>query len=210
MAATSAGVRAFRVALRPVAVNISARQFLDRNLVAMVERILQDASVAPDLLELELTETLLMSDAEEAVQMLRQLKATGVRLSVDDFGTGYSSLSYLKRFPLDALKIDRSFVRDAVTDPDDATLTQTIINLGHSMRLRVVAEGVETAGQLEFLRLHGCDEMQGYYFARPLAAEDCTRLLVEGRRLDDPEPRHDALMTPPPAASDESLLLACA
>jgi CheY-like chemotaxis protein len=128
-----------------------------------------------------------MSDAEEAVQMLRELKGLGVRLSVDDFGTGYSSLAYLKRFPLDTLKIDRSFIQDAVSNPDDATLTVTIINLAHSMRLNVVAEGVETEGQLSFLRLHGCDEMQGYLFAHPLEAEACTQALVEDRRLQKPE-----------------------
>ena len=116
----------------------------------MVEQILRETGVAPDLLEFELTESLLMSDAEEAVQMLRELKGLGVRLSVDDFGTGYSSLAYLKRFPLDTLKIDRAFIRDAVSNPDDATLTLTIINLAHSMRLKVVAEGVETAGPAQF------------------------------------------------------------
>ena len=173
---------------RPVAVNVSARQFQDRNFAALVGRILREARVAPDLIELELTESLLMSDAEEAVQMLRELKRLGVGLSVDDFGTGYSSLAYLKRFPLDTIKIDRGFIRDAISDPDDATLTLTIINLAHSLKVRVVAEGVETQGQLKFLREHGCDEMQGYLFARPLEVTDCTRALRENRRLPNPEP----------------------
>src|SRR5262249_9640898 len=136
--------------------------------------------------EFEITETLLMSDAEEALQMLRELKSLGVRLSVDDFGTGYSSLAYLKRFPLDTLKVERAFVREAVSNSDDATLTVTIINLAHGMGLKVVAEGVETEGQLNFLRAHGCDELQGYCFARPLAADACTQALLEGRRLENP------------------------
>jgi EAL domain-containing protein (putative c-di-GMP-specific phosphodiesterase class I)/CheY-like chemotaxis protein len=173
---------------RPVAVNVSARQFQDRNFAALVGRILREARVAPDMLELELTESLLMSDAEEAVQMLRELKRLGVGLSIDDFGTGYSSLAYLKRFPLDTIKIDRGFVRDAICDPDDATLTLTIINLAHSLKVRVVAEGVETPGQLKFLREHGCDEMQGFIFARPMEVADCTRALMENRRLPNPEP----------------------
>jgi EAL domain-containing protein (putative c-di-GMP-specific phosphodiesterase class I)/CheY-like chemotaxis protein len=176
-----------RLAVQPVAVNLSARQFQRSNLVEAIGTIVQETGVAPGLLELELTETLLMSDAEEAVETLRKLKALGVRLAVDDFGTGYSSLAYLKRFPLDALKIDRAFVRDAVTDPDDATITLTIINLAHSLKLKVVAEGVENEGQLNFLRSHGCDEMQGFYFSRPLPVEDSTRALAEDRRLQVPQ-----------------------
>ena len=172
-----------RLPVHPVAVNLSARQFQRSNLVEAIGKVVQETGVAPGLLELELTETLLMSDAGEAVETLRKLKALGVRLAVDDFGTGYSSLAYLKRFPLDALKIDRAFVRDAVTDPDDATITLTIINLAHSLKLKVVAEGVENEGQLHFLRSHGCDEMQGFYFSRPLPVEDCTRALAEDRRL---------------------------
>jgi diguanylate cyclase (GGDEF)-like protein/PAS domain S-box-containing protein len=172
-----------RLAVQPVAINLSARQFQRTNLVEAIGRIVRETGVAPGLLELELTETLLMSDAEEAVDTLRKLKALGARIAVDDFGTGYSSLAYLKRFPLDALKIDRTFVRDAVTDPDDAAITLSIINLAHSLKLNVVAEGVETEGQLQFLRTHGCDEMQGFYFSRPLPVEDSTRALAEGRRL---------------------------
>jgi len=175
------------VAVRPVAVNLSARQFQRTSLAAVVGQLLRENGVRPDLLELELTESLLMSDAKEAVETLHQLKALGVQLAVDDFGTGYSSLAYLKRFPLDELKIDRAFIRDAVSDPDDAAIALTIINLAHSLKLKVVAEGVETEGQLNFLRLHGCDEMQGYYFARPLPVEECTRALVEDRRLPAPQ-----------------------
>jgi diguanylate cyclase (GGDEF)-like protein/PAS domain S-box-containing protein len=174
------------LAPRPVAVNVSARQFQRQNLAEMVGRALKDTGVEPGLVELELTETLLMGDAEEAVQTLLQLKALDVRLAVDDFGTGYSSLAYLKRFPLHILKIDRAFVRDAISDPDDAAIALTIINLAHSLKLKVVAEGVETEAQLNFLCLHGCDEMQGFYFARPLPVEECSKLLAEGRRLKLP------------------------
>jgi diguanylate cyclase (GGDEF)-like protein/PAS domain S-box-containing protein len=180
--------RARGIAPRPVAVNLSARQFQRQSLVSVVEEILRETAVAPELLELELTESLLMSDAEEAVQMLRELKRLGVRLAVDDFGTGYSSFAYLKRFPLDTLKIDRAFISDAVTNPDDANITVSIINLAHSMRLKVVAEGVETQGQLNFLRLHGCDEIQGYYFARPSPVAECTQALLEDRALQQSEP----------------------
>jgi diguanylate cyclase (GGDEF)-like protein/PAS domain S-box-containing protein len=176
------------IAVRPVAVNLSARQFQRKGLATVVGQVLRENKIDPDLLELELTETLLMSEAEEAVETLLQLKSLGVQLAVDDFGTGYSSLAYLKRFPLNALKIDRAFIRDAVTDPDDAAIALTIINLAHSLKLKVVAEGVETEGQLNFLRSHGCDEMQGYYFARPLKVEDCTQALVEDRRLPNPKP----------------------
>jgi diguanylate cyclase (GGDEF)-like protein/PAS domain S-box-containing protein len=176
------------IAVRPVAVNLSARQFQRKGLATVVGQVLRENKIDPDLLELELTETLLMSEAEEAVETLLQLKSLGVQLAVDDFGTGYSSLAYLKRFPLNALKIDRAFIRNAVTDPDDAAIALTIINLAHSLKLKVVAEGVETEGQLNFLRSHGCDEMQGYYFARPLKVEDCTQALVEDRRLPNPKP----------------------
>jgi diguanylate cyclase (GGDEF)-like protein/PAS domain S-box-containing protein len=170
----------------PIAINLSARQFKQKNLDAVIGAILKDAGVDPRFLEFELTESLLMSDAHESVNTLRNLKAYGVRLSVDDFGTGYSSLAYLKRFPLDALKIDRTFIADVTTDPDDATITLAIISLAHSLQLRVVAEGVETEGQLKFLKAHGCDEMQGYYFAQPLNVGECTQALIEHRRLHDP------------------------
>src|ERR1700693_4545656 len=127
-----------------------------------------------------------MNDPEGAARTLHSLKESGVRLSMDDFGTGYSSLGYLKRFPIDTLKIDRTFVRDISTDADDATLTLAIINLAHNLRLNVVAEGVETEAQLAFLCSNGCDEMQGYFFARPTHAGDCERMLREGRALAIP------------------------
>jgi diguanylate cyclase (GGDEF)-like protein/PAS domain S-box-containing protein len=170
---------------RPVAINLSGRQFQQKNLEATVARLIQETGIDPALLELELTESILMSDAEEAVRTLKNLTASGVRLTVDDFGTGYSSLAYLKRFPLDALKIDHAFIRDATSDPDDAAIAIAIINLAHSLKIKVVAEGVETAAQLNFLRAHGCDEMQGFYFARPLSVADCTQTLIEDRRLEN-------------------------
>ncbi len=173
--------------LRPVAVNLSARQFNQKNLDTAIGHILETSGISPDLLEFELTESMLMSDSEAAVQTLKNMKARGLRLSVDDFGTGYSSLAYLKRFPLDSLKIDRAFIRDVTTDPDDATIAMAIINLAHSLNLNVVAEGVETEAQLSFLKAHACDEMQGYYFARPLPAADCTRALREGWCLHGPQ-----------------------
>ncbi|HUS12970.1 MAG TPA: EAL domain-containing protein [Pyrinomonadaceae bacterium] len=168
-----------------IAINLSARQFRHVNLDSVVGQILKEADVNPHLLEFELTESLLMSDADQAVQTLRNLKAYGVRLSVDDFGTGYSSLAYLKRFPLDALKIDRTFISNVTTDVGDATIALAIINLAHSLKLTVVAEGVETKEQLEFLRAHVCDEMQGYYFARPMSAKESTMALVNNRQLSE-------------------------
>jgi len=167
----------------PIAVNLSARQLQKRDFARSVEHILREYAVDPRLIELEITESVLMQNAEHAVELLHQLKKFGIRLSVDDFGTGYSSLNYLKKFPLDALKIDRSFVRDITTDPDDAMITTAVINLAHSLRLKVIAEGVETEAQLAMLAAKGCDEMQGYHFARPMAAIDCGVLLRERRQL---------------------------
>jgi diguanylate cyclase (GGDEF)-like protein len=165
------------VSARPVAVNLSARQFRMANLDQMVARIIDDTGIDAALLELELTETLLMQDPEETVVTLRNLEKKGVRLAVDDFGTGYSSLMYLKRFPIDSLKIDRAFVSDATSNSEDAAITLAIINLGHSLGLRVVAEGVETEAQLTFLRENGCDEMQGFLFSGAVPAEETEALL---------------------------------
>jgi EAL domain-containing protein (putative c-di-GMP-specific phosphodiesterase class I) len=167
----------------PIAVNLSARQFRQSDLVASIAAIVGASGIDPTFLELELTESSLMSNSEAAVQALRQIKALGVRLSVDDFGTGYSSLAYLKRFPIDALKIDREFIRDVGTDADDGTIALAIINLAGSLGLKVIAEGVETEAQLDFLRAHGCDEMQGYYFSRPLPVDEIGRLLHDGAGL---------------------------
>lgn len=170
------------IAPKSVAINLSARQFQKKPLDAFIGCIVE-SGIDPALIKLELTESLLMKEVAETVQSLATLKASGVRLSMDDFGTGYSSLAYLKRFPLDELKIDRAFISDVTTNPEDAEITLTIIRLAHSLNLMVVAEGVETEAQLNFLRAHGCDEIQGYYFAKPLNVEDCTQMLREGRRL---------------------------
>jgi diguanylate cyclase (GGDEF)-like protein len=150
-----------------VAVNLSACQFRQTMLSQQVRRILDKTGVAPEWLELELTESVIMSDIQTSSTILRELKNMGVGISMDDFGTGYSSLSLLKRLPLDTLKIDRSFVRDITTDADDAAIVDAVISLAHSLRLRVIAEGVETGEQLEFLSSRGCDEVQGYLFSRP-------------------------------------------
>jgi len=165
----------------PVAVNVSARQFQQKDLGAKVRRVLRKTGVNPSLIQFELTESLLMKDPESAARTLRGLKASGIKIAVDDFGTGYSSLSYLKRFPLDALKIDRTFIRDVTTDPDDATITLAIIGLAHSLKIKVIAEGVETRAQLKLLTANGCDEAQGYYFSRPTTADQCARMLKTGR-----------------------------
>jgi diguanylate cyclase (GGDEF)-like protein len=166
--------------LRPMAisVNLSARQFRQESLVKMVAQILAETGVAAELLEMELTESMVMHNAEAAITILRDLKALGVTLSVDDFGAGYSSLSYLRRLPIDTLKIDRSFVHDiGDRQGDGGILAQAIISLGHSLKLKVVAEGVETRAQLEFLRMNHCDEVQGYYFSMPLAADEYVNML---------------------------------
>jgi EAL domain-containing protein (putative c-di-GMP-specific phosphodiesterase class I)/CheY-like chemotaxis protein len=171
------------LAVPPVAVNLSARQFQQKDLEPIVRSLLAETGVDPSLIQFELTESLLMKEPEAAARTLNGLKDLGVKISVDDFGTGYSSLAYLKRFPIDALKIDRAFIRELTTDPDDAAITLAIIGLAHSLKLRVVAEGVETEGQLNFLSSHACDEMQGYYFAKPAAPAELEAMLREGRRL---------------------------
>ncbi len=159
-----------------VAVNVSALQFRETDVPALVRAALHDTGLAAEYLELELTESVLMQRVDEVVDVLRQLRDMGVRISIDDFGTGYSSLSYLKRMPIDALKIDRSFVHDIAEDSDGAEIVATIINLAHNLKLRAVAEGVETEAQAEFLRARGCDEIQGFLISRPVSAEDLVSL----------------------------------
>ncbi|HEX8786963.1 MAG TPA: EAL domain-containing protein, partial [Telluria sp.] len=166
------------VTLPPVAINLSARQLQQDDLVGAIERIVLASGIDAALLEFELTESMLMSNPEAAVETLSRIKALGMRLSVDDFGTGYSSLAYLKRFPLDALKIDRTFVRDLPGDPDDAAITRAVIRLAHSLSLKVVAEGVETEAQIRELEKYDCDEIQGYYISRPLPPAACAELLA--------------------------------
>ena len=162
-----------------IAVNLSARQFAHESLLTDVARVLNETGLDPAWLEFEITESMVMHDPEHAVTLLSRLKAMGIHLSIDDFGTGYSSLSYLKRFPIDSVKIDRSFIQDLPGDGDDAAITRAIIAMAHSLRLKVIAEGVETEAQLGFLREHGCDEMQGYLFSRPLPEDELLRLLQE-------------------------------
>ena len=155
----------------PVSVNVSVAQFEKTNFVEVVQRCLANTGLAPALLELEITESLVMEDPEAFIEVLKKLKALGVKIAIDDFGTGYSSLSYLKRFPIDHLKIDRSFVRDLATDPADASICRTIIAMAHSLEISVVAEGVETVEQAIYLSAHGCEELQGYLFYRPAPPE---------------------------------------
>jgi EAL domain-containing protein (putative c-di-GMP-specific phosphodiesterase class I) len=154
-----------------IAVNVSARQFRQPEFVNQVTTLVKASGANPQRLKLELTESLLVHDVEDAVRKMEELRALGVRFSLDDFGTGYSSLSYLKRLPLSQLKIDQSFVRDVLLDPNDAAIARTIMNLAQSLDLGVVAEGVETEGQLAFLVRNGCKAFQGYLFGRPVPVD---------------------------------------
>jgi diguanylate cyclase (GGDEF)-like protein/PAS domain S-box-containing protein len=160
-----------------ISVNLSARQLQKRDLVDTIAAILQESGLNPHFLELEIVESMVMQDVESSVSILKELKRLGVQLAMDDFGTGYSSLSYLKRFPFDRLKIDLSFVRDIIIDPESAAIARSIISMAHNLNLRAIAEGVETEDQLEYLRLHGCDEIQGYYVSRPVSAREMEIML---------------------------------
>jgi EAL domain-containing protein (putative c-di-GMP-specific phosphodiesterase class I) len=162
-----------------VAVNVSARQFDQDIFVSEVNSALAHSGCNPTLLKLELTESVLLKNIEAHIEKMADLTKLGVRFSLDDFGTGYSSLSYLKRLPLNQLKIDISFVRDILTDSNDATITRAIIALGHNLGLQVIAEGVELDGQRAFLEANGCDAYQGYLFGRPMLANDFEKLLSE-------------------------------
>jgi diguanylate cyclase (GGDEF)-like protein/PAS domain S-box-containing protein len=169
-----------------MAVNLSARQFADHSLVPLVARVLRSTGLRPECLELEITESLVMQNPEQAARLLIQLKEMGVHLAMDDFGTGYSSLAYLKRFPVDSIKIDRSFIQGLPGDEEDATITQAVIAMAHSLRLRTIAEGVETAEQLAFLEQLGCDEIQGYYFSKPLPFRELQQFLAAHPRRAAP------------------------
>ena len=160
-----------------VAVNLSLRQFVDPELVGFVREMLQETGIAPEQLELEVTESLIIHNAERAMRKVREIKALGVRIAIDDFGTGYSALSQFKRFPVDTLKVDRSFIRDVETVEEDRAITQAIITMGKTLGLTVVAEGVETEEQHNFLRDHTCDEIQGYLFSQPLPPAEFAQLL---------------------------------
>jgi EAL domain-containing protein (putative c-di-GMP-specific phosphodiesterase class I) len=160
-----------------ISVNLSAKQFLQPNLVADIRKLLAELSLSPGALKLEITESAVMADPSAAVEMLQQIKAIGIRLAIDDFGTGYSSLSYLHRFPLDTLKIDRSFIHDIRANGEGMEIAKTILPMATNLRLDVVAEGVETLEQVALLRQLHCKYAQGYYFSRPLSAENTTALL---------------------------------
>lgn len=164
-----------------MSVNISAIEFRQRSFLDDIHQVLEETRLAPNLLELEITESVLMHSVESTIAILQCIKKMGVRLAIDDFGTGYSSLSYLQKFPIDVLKIDQSFVRNLSTDSNDAALVSAIISLGKSLNLNIIAEGVETREQLDFLRVQECEEVQGYFFSKALAAEAFTSLLSSGR-----------------------------
>jgi diguanylate cyclase (GGDEF)-like protein/PAS domain S-box-containing protein len=170
------GVRDVRVA-----VNVSSRQFVEGDLEGDIRGALDRHGIDPGLLEIELTESALMSNFEHTILVLQRLKALGIRIAIDDFGTGYSSLAYLKRFPIDKLKIDIAFVRDITTNPDDAAIALAIISMAHSLHMQVIAEGVESRAQMALLRRHRCDEIQGFHFSRALVPDDVARLVLENR-----------------------------
>jgi EAL domain-containing protein (putative c-di-GMP-specific phosphodiesterase class I) len=172
------------IGIVPVAVNVSAAEFLAKDFLSGVRAVLIATGIEPENLELELTESVLMQDAESAVVTLRALKAMGVRLAIDDFGTGYSSFTYLRRFPVDTMKIHQSFVQEILADAEGITLVSAMINIGKSLNQRVIAEGVETRSQFDFLLRHGCSEGQGYYFSHPIAAEQAGSLFKTGLEQD--------------------------
>jgi len=160
-----------------VAVNLSARQLREPSFVSIVDHVLRDAGVEPQFLEVEITESMLMSDSNAVVHALDRLHEMGIQVAMDDFGTGYSSLNYLKKFPIDTIKIDRSFVADIASDPDDAEIIKTIISMGKTLNRNIVAEGVETEEQLSILRDYRCDEIQGYFLSRPMPADNLLDVL---------------------------------
>jgi EAL domain-containing protein (putative c-di-GMP-specific phosphodiesterase class I) len=170
-----------------ISVNLSARQFADEDLLADIAGALEESGLRPQFLELELTESMVMRNPERALAVLEAVKRMGVRLAIDDFGVGYSSLTHLKRFPIDTLKVDRSFIRDIPQDPEDKAIAEAIIAMGKSLNLTVVAEGVETAEQHGFLREHACDEMQGYYFSKPVPGERFAELLRQSVESEQSE-----------------------
>ncbi len=169
-----------------IAVNLSLRQLRDKRLLKAVRSLLKESKLEPERLALEITESTLMEDLQETVAVLSKLSRAGIHLLIDDFGVGYSSLSHLKRFPIHSVKIDRSFVRDIATDANDAAIVAAIIAMAHQLRLRVVAEGVETEEQLAFLRQHKCDEIQGHVISEPLPPETCAEVLG-GWRTQNPD-----------------------
>jgi EAL domain-containing protein (putative c-di-GMP-specific phosphodiesterase class I) len=178
-----------------VSVNLSPSQFRGSGLIHSVRRALDEVGLDARYLEVELTESAVMSDPEESIAILEQLSSMGVLVSVDDFGTGYSSMSYLRRLPIDKLKIDRVFINEIASRPEDASIVRAIVSLAHSLRLKVVAEGVETPAQLDFLKAVGCDEYQGYHFSRPLPATEFERVVREKAQSAQPLTEDEALRT---------------
>ena len=162
-----------------VAVNVSAVQFRRQGFCEQVRTVLRETGLPPQYLELELTESLLLADADVNLSVIQELRAMGLTLAIDDFGTGYSSFSYLKQFRVSRLKIDRSFIRDVIVNPDDAAITAAIISMAKSLRLKVIAEGVENEAQMSFLRAHHCDEIQGYYCSKPLTVDQVGDKLLQ-------------------------------
>jgi EAL domain-containing protein (putative c-di-GMP-specific phosphodiesterase class I) len=162
-----------------MAINVSPRQFSDENLLRDIDEALANSGMDPRLLQIEITESMVMLNVERAVQLLDEIQSRGVRLAIDDFGTGYSSMSMMKRFPIDTIKIDRSFVRDLPTNSEDKAIAQAIIGMGKALGLTIVAEGVETAEQNEFLRMNACDEIQGYLFSKPVPADKIAALVQQ-------------------------------
>jgi EAL domain-containing protein (putative c-di-GMP-specific phosphodiesterase class I)/CheY-like chemotaxis protein len=160
-----------------IAVNFSALSFMDAQFVVRIRAVMEQHGIAPGWIKIEMTESTLMHDANESLVKMQQLQAFGIHFSIDDFGTGYSSLAYLKRFPFSQLKIDRSFINDVYTDPESAALVRSMISMGHNLGISVIAEGVETVEQLGFLSKAGCDEIQGYFYARPLSVDACWQKL---------------------------------
>jgi EAL domain-containing protein (putative c-di-GMP-specific phosphodiesterase class I) len=165
-----------------MSVNLSPRQFESSTLIADIRAVLEASGLEPSLLELEITEGAVMANPEHAAKLLRTIRDMGVSLAIDDFGTGYSSLSYLKHFPLSTVKIDRSFINDLSQDPDARALIDGIITLAHGLRMKVVAEGIETIAQLDYLRSHGCDEAQGYWLCKPVPADEARDFMARHLR----------------------------
>jgi len=177
-----------RRGLRPVsmAVNLSPRQFADEHLLQDIDEALAASGMSPVLLQLEVTESMVMRNVSRAVKVLDAIQNRGIRLAIDDFGTGYSSMSLMKQFPIDTIKIDRSFVRDLPDDSEDKAITQAIISMGKALGMTIVAEGVETAEQEAFLRDHACDEMQGFLFSKPVPSQQLAELLRSAPLLISP------------------------
>jgi EAL domain-containing protein (putative c-di-GMP-specific phosphodiesterase class I) len=177
-----------RCGLRPVsmAVNLSPRQFIDENLLQDIDEALAASGMSAVLLQIEVTESMMMRNVPRAIKVLDAIRNRGIRIAIDDFGTGYSSMSLMKQFPIDTIKIDRSFVRDLPDDTEDQAIAQAIISMGRALGMTTVAEGVETLEQEQFLRAHGCDEMQGFLFSRPLAPDRLAELLRPTPQLVSP------------------------